>query len=324
MQQLTSSIAKTSKMEKGIALVLLAAVVWGLIKAFNKWVAPELITFIHNMWIIIPSLTLLVFLALYIISNPLVIWGIFTTISSKITRFFVKLDPLSGMDRYVEHMKKKLNNLMGTITVVVGKKVKLDRKLEELHSKVEANLKHGAAAKKIGKMEEASTYGVKVQTDNSTITILRARKGRVDKSLEFLKNLSENWKYGIEKLEYQISAKREEYEILKEVVKGLKSAEDFISSDNEAAKLYGMSVKALEETVTQQIGYMDEFERKSKGMLSAIEIEKQVAKDEGLIELEKYMQNGKLIMPDYSQFEVISSTIHENGENKKFNLLKNK
>jgi chromosome segregation ATPase len=230
------------------------------------------------------------------------------------------------MDRYVDYLRKKLTGLNATITVLVGKKSKLDRNVASLQEKIEQNAKLGAAAIKQGLQNEASAYGVKVQTDRNTIGLLLPLQMRLNKSLDFLTALSENWKFGIEKLEYQIQGKRTEYEIIKEATKGLKNAEDFINSDNEAARIYGQSLKALEESVTQKIGYIEEFERKSKGLMSSISIEKQSIQDEGLRELEKYMKDGNLVLPDFSKladgdlaYEMVKPKSHS-GNTNEFNL----
>lgn len=287
---------KTNLVQKGIAFIILGAVLYGAVLLLNQ-VLPPITQLFRNIWMLLLYGVPLLLVGLYIISNPLVIWGFFKTLSYKLTSFLVKMDPLSVMDRYVEYLKKKLANLGETINVLSGKKIKLDRKIEELNARIEENIKKGRAAKKLNtesSIQQAALYGTKIQTDTGTLNMLQPMHERADKSLKFLNALSENWKFGIEKLEYQIEGKRAEYEIIKETTKGLKSAEDFINSDNEAAKLYGMSVKALEESVTQQIGYIDEFEKRSKGIMDNIEIEKQSIKDEGLAVIEQYMNDDNL------------------------------
>lgn len=298
------NIQKLNGTQKLIALVMLGAVAFGGIVVFNKYVAPHLIDFTKNVWMLIALGAPLTFLTLYVISNPFVVWSFFKGLMWKLTKWAVKQDPLSIMDRYVEYLEKKLRNLGSTITILSGKKSKLDRNVNELQGKIEDNLRLGNAAKMQNKSNEASVYGVRVQTDKSSLRTLMPLQQRADKSLEFLKALSENWQFSIEKLKYQIQGKRTEYEIIKETTKGLKNAEDMINSDNEAAKIYGLSLKELEESVTQKIGYIEEFERKSKGIMSSIGIEKQAMMDEGLAELEKYMSGGELLLPDYSKSSI--------------------
>lgn len=287
---------KTNLVQKGLAIIILGAVLYGAVLLLNQ-VLPPITQLFRNIWMLLLYGVPLLLVGLYIVSNPLLIWGFFKTLSYKLTSFLVKMDPLSVMDRYVEYLKKKLQNLGETITILAGKKVKLDRKIQELNARIKENVSKGKAARKINtdsSMQQAALYGVKIGTDTNTLTMLIPIQERADKSLKFLNALSENWKFGIEKLEYQIEGKRAEYEIIKETTKGLKSADALINSDNEAAKLYGMSVKSLEESASQQIGYIEEFEKRSKGIMDNIEIEKQSIKDEGLAVLEQYMNDENL------------------------------
>lgn len=290
MQTLPSSIKdKTNAGQKVLALAILAAVGYGAVILLNK-VIPPITQLIQNIWLLLAWGVPLALIVLYVISNPLLVWGFFKTISWKLTSWLVKMDPLSVMDRYVEYLKKKHRGLNESITVLVGKRNKLDRKIFDLNNRMKENAKFGTAAINTNNTTAASMYGTKVATDKNTLQMLAPMSARMERSLKFMTQLSDNWKYGIEQLEFQISAKREEYEIIKETTRGLKSAEDFINSDNEAAKLYGMSLKALEESVTQQIGYIDEFERKSKDIMAGMDIEKQARTDEGLQALEEYMK----------------------------------
>ena len=291
---------KTNLPQKVFAFGILGALGYGAVLLLNS-VIPPITQLMKNIWELALYGIPLALIVLYVVSNPLMVWGFFKTLSWKLTSWMIKLDPLSVMDRYVDYLRKKLIGLNQTVTVLTGKKSKLDRNIADLKSKIEYNAKMGASAISQGLQNEASAYGVKVQTDRNTISLLLPLQTRLDKSLEFLSALSDNWKFGIEKLEYQIQGKRTEYEIIKETTKGLKNAEDFINSDNEAARIYGQSLKALEESVTQKIGYIEEFERRSKGLMSSINIEKKAIQDEGLKELEKYMKDGNLVLPDFSK-----------------------
>jgi phage shock protein A len=323
MEALPSSLRdKTNGAQKFLAIVIMGAVLYGIAKVLNH-VLPTFTELIKNIWLLLAYGVPLAIILLYVISNPLLIWGFFKTLSWKLTSFLVKMDPLSVMDRYVEYLKKKWAGLNDSITVLVGKKRKLERKIADLTSRMKENAQLGAAAMKTNNSAAASMYGTKVATDQGTLKMLTPMEARMDKSLDFMTKLSDNWKYGIEQLEFQIGAKREEYEIIKETTKGLKSAEDFINSDDEAAKLYGMSLKALEETVTQQIGYIDEFERKSKDIMAGIDIEKQARTDAGLQALEEFMKaDAPTLNINTSSIEPIAFTQVQPVP--VFNLLKNK
>jgi len=319
---------KTNGFQKVIALLLMGGAVLGAVMLFNAYVAPHMIDFFTNVWKMVFIGGPLVLAALYVINNPLFIWGFFKTLSWKITKFWIKMDPLSVMDRYVDYLRKKLVNLNKSIQVVRGKEEKLIRKIVTLEEEVKKNLRLGKAAIQTGNNAQASLYGTKVAGDKQSIQIFTPLHEKAEKSLNFMTSLSENWKYGIEKLTYEIDRKRTEYEIIKEVTKGLKTVDDYINSDNEAVRIYGESIRVLEEEVTQRIGYIDEFERLSKPLIDGMEIEKKATNDEGLEALEKYMESGDLLLPDFSastqelQYEEIKTTNMKENKKSKFGLNK--
>ena len=325
MTQLPSNIQRLTGVQKVFAYILMGVAAFGLMKLANRWIFPEVEWFMKHLMITAALSAIPIALTTYCVSNPRIVWGFFRTLSWKLTAWLIKQDPLSTMDRYVEYLEIKLRELNKAIQVLTGKKIKLDREISSLQGKITENLKLGSAAMKTKGKEspEASMYGVYVSTDTNTLHMFQPQKARVDNALNFMNSLGENWKFSIEKLKYQIEGKRREYEIIKDTAKGLRSTEAFINSDNNEARAYGLGVRALEEEVTQSAGYIDQFMSRSKDIMSSITIEKQAMKDEGLAELEKYMENGKLIMPDFSKISGITDVEYETvpATAGKFNLL---
>lgn len=279
--------------QKAISVGLIGATVWGGIKLFNAF-APDLIWFLENVWRIVIFGTPLLFAALYIISNPFMIWSMYKGLSAKLTSFIIKMDPLSVMDRYVEFLQEKLENLNKTIVVLTGKQIKINRALDDLQKQVEHNKRLGLTALQQGKNEDASLYGVKMQSLQESIQVLHPIALQIDNSVSFLTSLSANWGRSIEQLAFQIDVKKKQFETVKETMGGLKNAEEFINGGTEAGKVYGESLKALEESVTQKMGYIQEFDRKSAPILKKIELEKSAANLEGLQQLQAILKNDQL------------------------------
>lgn len=291
---------KTTGWQKVVAFGLMAGVGY-LGFVILAAMLPTLIAAAESLVLLVGMAIVFGLPALYMITNPLVVWGFFKTLAWNFTKFMIKMDPLSVMDRYVEYLRKKLKGLGVAIEILTGKRDKLSRKIDDLNVTITENVKFGKAAQSQGQNAAAGTYGIKIQTDRSTLNLLTPLLARANKNLDLMQRLAENWGVSIEQLTYQIQGKRAEYEIISETFKGLKTAEDFINSDNDAAKLYGQSVIELENQVTQRMGYIEEFERKSKGLMTNISIEKQANMDAGLAELQSYMEGGQLMLPDFSQ-----------------------
>lgn len=265
------------------------------------------------------------FVAGFVWLKPNFILNTYKNFCNYIEDFFVNKDPLSYMDRYAEYLADKMVSLNASIVALDGKRTKVKRMLTELKEKVESNKELGSAAMKMNPPNKnaASVYGIKIQRDMESIHLFTPMYDRMTKYIDFMSKLYDNWKYSREGLVYQIQSKRTEYEMFKETVKGLKSAEDLINSDSEQAQLYGKSLKAFEENVTQKIAYIEDFEKRSKDIILNISLEKQVAEDKGLNILEQYMNDSNIFLPNFSaqdiEYEELSSGPKEST---KFNLLK--
>lgn len=292
-------------------------------------IVPFVLETIKNTWLTVAYGVPLVAVLLYVWSNPNLIWMGYKTICRKITEFFVRLDPLSVMDRYVDLLKIKRENLNKTIVVLSGKKTNLQRQISTLEETIETNKREGSAAIKLNDQRAASSAGSKIATDAQTVKMFQPILNRMEANLKFLSELSENWKYSIETLTYTIDRKRQEYIMLKETAKALNQAKEFANGDTEAAQLYQMSVKALEDSVTQKIASIEQFEKDSKDVMASINIQKQVRTDEGMKTLEDYIKSNELKMPDFNNVTTFTNVDAETipyqdsvPTSKKFNLLK--
>lgn len=235
---------------------------------------------------------------LWVIQHPDFVSMWWKAVSRKILEGFVKLDPLSFMDAFVDKLTEKLKNLRIVKTILEGKKLKLERKIQQLMKAVDGNMKRAQAAQAQGKKDMAVMLSRKAAGDAESVKLYKPMYDRMVKYLTFFEKLDENWSLSIEGTKYEVERKREEYEVIKEMHKGLSAAEIFTNTDNEQVQIFQMSVKALEESVTQKIAYIDDFEKRSKSMMEGIDIDKQMMNDEGLRMLEQYEANGGAIFFD--------------------------
>ena len=291
---------------------------FGAIKLFNA-IAPDIIWFLENVWAIVAFGTPLALIGGYILLNPKFVWGIFKTLSAKLTAFIIKMDPLSVMDRYVENLTEKLASLNNTIVILNGKKEKLDRQIASLNNEVQKYADLGKSALKQGNEMQARLYGQNMVSLQGSIKLLTPLSHRVDKNLLLLTSLAENWDMSIRSLKMEIKNKRAEYEIISQTFSGLKSAEDFLGSDSEEARIYGQSLVALEESVTQKYGYISEFERKSKPIMEQMAIEKGAVGEEGLRQLEAMIKGSDLYLPSFDEAIPVKINVQKQKINK-FNI----
>jgi prefoldin subunit 5 len=279
---------KTHWLEKVFRIVIPAGLIFLGMKFFNSHIAPVITLFLENIWYTIGLGLPLAFIAIYVISNPSLIWMTYKNICRKITEALVKIDFLSYMDEYVEILKTKLANLKETKVKLEGKYQKLMRVLDTLNKDFDENMKSASAAKKRNLMNQAETLSSKAVSDKNSIELYLPIAERMRKNLDFLNKLEENWGLSIEKLEHEVKRKRQEYETLRDMADAIGDVEKFISGESEPAKIYKMSLEALEESLTQKIARIEAFERDSRSMMDKIDLDKQINLDEGMELLDQY------------------------------------
>lgn len=254
-------------------------------------------------------------------------WMGYKSLCKKITSIFIKMDPLSYMDRYADYLSEKLDNLNRTKVNLEGRKVAAERRIENLKKEVEEHAKRGAAAIKMKDNSTASLEGSRLEGAKKSIEMYTPNFVRMSRSLEFLAALSENWSVSIIKLREEIERKREEFIVLRDEARALGQAEDFLSGNTDAGRIYQESLKALEENVTQKIAYIEDFEKRAEPILKGIQVDNQMQHDDGLAALETYMKDANLQLPDsfnsqVPQFKVaVQDVVYEEVGKAPFKLL---
>ncbi len=297
-----NSPGKDHPAEKVVRYLIPIGIIATVVLGFNK-IAPTLISFFDNITNLVGSIFAaaivgipLIFIVLYVLQNPQFIAMTYKNICRKITSFFIKMDFLSYLDSYIDTLLEKRKNLQITKTNIEGKKVKLERQINDLVTAIDENMKKAQAAKRLNKLEQVELYAGMASSDKQSVELYKPIYDRMARNLDFLSKLDENWGISIIKLKHEVKRKRTEYETIREMHKGLSEAEMFANSDNEQARIFRESLDALEESVTQKIAAIDDFEKRSKGVMDGIDMEKQMANDEGLRMLEEYEHNGGLFL----------------------------
>lgn len=289
---------KGNPLEWVLRIGMIGGLIWGASKLINGFL-PDIIEAIKNVWVFLGVGVPLAFVIGYILINPTFCWMWYTSLIRKITSFIIKMDPLSFMDRYADRIEMKLSSLRNDIiTGLRGKKAAVQRMIEKAQKDGTDAGKLGQAAREGGNKNQIAYYGTLIANAKGTIETFGPLLENINKRLDMLEEIADNWDYSVKQLRATISLKREEYEVLNATYEGLSKADDWINSDNEAARVYAESLKALEEKVTGYMGYIENFENRSRGMLDSIRLEKAVHTNEGVKALEAFEADTTMFLPN--------------------------
>lgn len=230
---------------------------------------------------------------------------------NKITGFFIKMDPLSYMDRFADILTQKLRNLRAAIVSLKGEKISLERQIAEETQNMEKNLKMAKAFLDAGNKAKAGYHSGIAQGCKESIMLYTPNMKRMTSSLKFMEAMDENWDLSISSMRQLIDRKRREWKVLKRNAAVLKQSEEFLRGDTEEGRIYQESIKALEQQVSEKIAYIEDFEKRAKPIMEGAEMEKTIREQDGLAFLDEYMHNDKLLMPDFSNWNGIQDIDYE-------------
>lgn len=326
MDQLPSS-GKTGTLEK---LVRYAPIIGAGVLAFWFWgtISNFVVHTLENTLYAVLLGTPLVVLVGSMIFYPMAWWMGYKSLCKKITSIFIKMDPLSYMDRYADVLSEKLTNLNRTKVELQGRKIAAERRLQQLSKEVEEHSKKGATALKMNQMDVASVEGSRLEGAKNSIRMYTPNYERMKKSLDFLEQLSTNWGNSIVLTREEIARKREEFIVLRDEAKALGQAEEFLSGDTEAGRIYKESLVALEETMTHRMAYIEDFEKRAEPILKGIQVDNQMQHDDGLAALQAYLKDSTIVLPNstsplFHQKMAVQDVVYEEVGKKPngFNLL---
>ena len=303
MQTLPSNTPPTfmEKVLRALPFILLGVAVfwfWGTISAF------VVMTLENTLKATIYGVILAAIL-LFGYQNSGFLWMGYKTLCRKITSFFIKMDPLSFMDRYADILTEKLRKVNAARVNLKGEKVDLERQIATEKKTMEQALKLGAAAMQTGNKAQASLQGQRAKGAENSIKLYMPNLLRMERSIAFMDTLAENWEVSIISMREEIERKRTEFRILKKNAAALNQAEAFLKGDTEEGRIYQESIRALEASVSQKIAYIEDFEQRAKPVLEGAKVQNQMQVNEGLEMLEQYMRDDKLLLPDFTKIGTI-------------------
>lgn len=293
---------KAHPLEKAIRVGIFGILGFGAVKLFN-WLAPTLISFFTNIYLVILLGLPLLFIALWAVSNKGLIWMTYKNLCRKITEALIKIDFLSYIDSYIEILEEKLGNLRKNKDTLAGRYKAFQKNIETVENDAQYNLKLAQAAKKQGDMTTAEYHASMATTSKNSLERLLPVATRMEKNLDLLEKLEENWTMSIGKLKHEVKIRRSEYEHMREVAKTLGNVEAFMRGDSEEARVFNASLVELDNQLADKVARIEAFEKRSKNMMNQIDLEKQMNADEGMLLLEQFEQHGnEIFLPaDYSK-----------------------
>ncbi len=251
----------------------------------------------------------------------------YKTLCKKIAGLLIKMDPLSYMDRYADDLVQKLNKLRKIKVRIQGRKNDLERQIEEEKVAMTKNLKLAQAAVQQKKDMQAQAFAQEANGNKESIQLFTPSLERMNKTLDFLRKVDENWDLSITGVRSFNKRKRIQYKTMKENAEALGLATEFLKGETPERQAYDQSIQIAEEQMAGWKAFADDFEERAQPILAGAAIEKQMGENEGMKLLEEFMRGDKLLIDlqkiEEPEFQVVSSQVGKSASGgSKYNFVK--
>ncbi len=205
-----------------------------------------------------------------------------------ITGIFVKIDPMSILNGYVDDLKYNLKKM----NIQIGKLRKEKHKLMEMifnnSEEIKSNMNIATKAKvdnnekqlilktrKAGRLKESN---VKLETLLKKMEVMQ----------RVLTKMSDNSYILIEDIEDQVKIKSQEQKAILASHSAMKSAMNIIKGDKDKKAMFDQAMEVITDDVSLKVGEMENFMDMSEDFMNSIDIQNGIFEEKGMKMLEEW------------------------------------
>lgn len=265
---LPEGVDKLSLPQKVVAL--------GLLGGAAYFVVPFLIAMMVNLWIA----AILAIPILYVAYNPMLVWGVFKTLSQKSTDWIIGLSPLSAMDRYLDWVKMKHRSITSAKLELMAAQQDINNQITEKENSYKQLMKKALHAEDKGEEIQASSYAENAASDKEFLENLIPVRDDVKNKLDYLSELDEVFDSNTKKLSYKIDNLKQRYKLIKTTHKGMKSANAVIGESGDAQRMFNVALQSANDDMNKMTANIQQYEQNIKPMLTGAKFDKELRQGE--------------------------------------------
>ena len=214
-----------------------------------------------------------------------------------ITNLFVETNFINILNGYVEGLRIKLNDIKTNIQNLAMQKGKMDRQLKDLEEderkyRAEANkrkdqlIAEGKTEQEI-KMEltsHASKIGTLINTIKKRMVMVR----KLEMMLAVLRKMEYYTKIMVERIDFTVKTKQDEYNAIMEAHKALSSAHDVAYGHSDEKEIFDQAMEHIVDLTGEKIGSMEDMMLDLESVMKDIDLENAIFEEEGFAALDNW------------------------------------
>jgi len=232
------------------------------------------------------------------------LWGIFTRGMRWITHRFVKIDPISTLNRHLAGLADNLGNLKRQSAKLRGQMHQLKELIHNNEGQIRLNLQEAAQARSTNQQAELilkSRKAGRLQESNLRLETLYQKMVVL---YQVLSRMHDNSKILYEDIQDQVALKEQELKAVHASHSAMQSAKNIIQGDPESRGLFDAAMEAVADDVGLKMGELERFMHASNRFMDTIDLQNGVFEEAGLKALEVLEQEASGLLSTNETLEL--------------------
>ncbi len=225
----------------------------------------------------------------------------YRVIMRSLTGIFVSVYPIEIIQDKLAEMKKRRDKMNEQIALVNGSITKLKRVMAANDADSQKRFGMASQAQKMAAAAQDSEeqYRLQLAAKKAANQAQRRQKSnigysqlleKIQKVYKFLTHYSTNVDYFIDDTQDEIDQKKTEYETTMAASGAMKQAMAVIKGNATEEDIYGQAFDYIENSVSTQLGIMDDLQRVSQNFMDGMDVENGAVDDDALKALNAFEQ----------------------------------
>lgn len=225
----------------------------------------------------------------------------FRVLVRKFTSLFVAVYPIEIIEDKLKQMKKRRDKMNDQIALVNGSITKLKRQMDQNASDAAKGFGMAAQAQRMAgaTKDEEAQFRMQLAMKKAANQAQRRQQAnigfaslleRLQKVYKFLTHYATNVDFFIDDTQDMINQKKTEYETTQSAFGAMKQAMAVIKGNATEEDIYDQAFEQIENTVSTQLGVMDDLQRVSQNFMDGMDVENGAVNDDALKALNAFEQ----------------------------------
>ncbi len=285
------------KPEGKTGVIVLSGLALGLGWLVNKFFV-SLIAFAGTtigLTLTLAALGLIIYMALDSKARALFTY-VFKSSMRWITSMFIKIDPISILNGYLDDLKANLKSMRKQIAKLRGQMHKLKETILNNKKAIHSNLDLANKAKANNEKNQMILKSRKAGRLKESNVRLEELLKKMEILYRVLNKMYDNSYILVEDIEDQVKVKEQERKAIMASHSAMKSAMNVIKGDKDKKELFDAALEAIADDVANKVGEMEQFMSMSENFMQSIDLQNGVFEEEGLKMLEKWENQGQSLL----------------------------